>query len=185
MQVVMIRLPSDCGANHVSVVTFTLAVSWSMRWVSHLVRLIMLHSRMSNIVTKVTLIDLSAVEPYASNKLGHVFEEFALLARALTAGADKVPEHYRRVRSGTKIFKAVLLAEADWFYKYVLYWKWNGVQTLESLSDWDQMGLCPSADVWELLDQGMSDELTGWLSVSKVSDAEIAESMASRGLDVV
>jgi hypothetical protein len=47
------------------------------------------------------------------------------------------------------------------------------------------MGLCLSAGVWELLDQGMSDELTGRLSVSKVSDAEIAAGVASRGLEIV
>lgn len=77
-----------------------------------------------HVMPYITLIDYSGVEKYAVNKAGQVLEEFIMSARHMTLGETKVPDYFRRVR-GSRSFKDVPLAEADWFYKYIAHWKWD------------------------------------------------------------
>jgi len=133
-----------------------------------------------------TLIDYSNVEKYAANKAGQVLEEFIMLARCMTRGETKVPDYFRRVRGG-RAFEDVPLAEADWFYRYIAHWKWDGKQTLAGW--WEgkenQIGIRLSANVFELKDDGMVAELMGWLKTPTVSDEEIAAANVSGGLDAI
>jgi hypothetical protein len=126
-----------------------------------------------HIMPYVTLIDYSSVEPYTSNKVGQILEEFIMLARHMTQGQTKVPDYFRRVRGG-RTFKDVPLAEADWFYNYVAHWRWDGKQSLTSFweNGRDQIGIRMSADVFELKDNGLLEELIVWLKRPKVSEEE-------------
>ncbi|KAH5566779.1 hypothetical protein HBI26_168120 [Parastagonospora nodorum] len=139
-----------------------------------------------HVMPYITLIDYSAVETYTVNKAGQGLEEFIMLARRMTRGETKVPDYFRRVRGGGP-FKDVPLAEADWFYKYIAHWKWDGKQTLDGWWEGseDQIGTRLMADVSELKDDGMVTEVMEFLKMPKVSEEEIATGKVSGGLDVI
>lgn len=140
-----------------------------------------------SLVPKVTLIDYSGVKPYETFEAGHVLEEFILLARRMTGGERRVPDHYRRIRGerGGKAYPDRFLIEVATIYDYVATWVWHGNQMLKSFWDHNQTGLRVSALVDEMMDKGMLEELTGWLSRPKVLEGEIVAGVAAGGLNVV
>jgi hypothetical protein len=137
------------------------------------------------LVPKVTLIDYSGIKPFEPYEAGHVLEEFIYLARRMTGGEMRVPDYYRRRRGSIKEHRADPLREADLFYEYVATWTWRGNQTLDSFWDYNKTGLRVSAWVDELMDDGLLQELHGWLSRRRVSDEEIAAGVETGGLDVI
>jgi hypothetical protein len=157
---------------------------------------IMLSIHQSNhIVPKVTMIDYSSIMTY-SGRPGQdkvLVEDFIDLARTLTQGHRRVLDHYRRTRDGETFERKDELLEpdwdsllmADWFYSYVARWSWNGVQTLRSLWEEEQLGLRLSALVEELLDEGLAEELRRWLTRPIVKAEEIERVANGGGLDRV
>jgi serine/threonine protein kinase len=146
---------------------------------------IMLYTPRLNAVPLMTLVDYAGINTYTEARDREILQQFIGLARSMMRGEKRVPAHFRRRRSGNA-FNASELAEADEFYNLIAEWRYNGKQTVKSLWDGpEQWGLRLSAMVSELLDESLVEELTGWLSSSKVSDEEMKTIVARGGMAVV
>jgi len=146
-------------------------------------RNIMLHSNKSASIPKVSLIDFVGSRAYTAVEDRNILEEFMGLARTLTKGEGRVPNHFRTPRgSGQEPFEQKRLIAMNGFYAWVAGWKYLEQQTLEKLyNKWYNL---LGAWMGELYDEALWEQLHERLMVPVVARKEIEDVLVESGVQL-